>query len=111
MRTNIHHPYLFALALSLTLACARTPSSGPSRTNVTPESQPAPVTVLAHPALTQVGGASANIADIAERATPSVVNISLTKLAKVRGQMPFPFFFGPGQGPDSRERREQGMGS
>jgi serine protease Do len=111
MRTNVHHPYLLALALSLPLACARTPSSGPARTNVTPESQPAPVTVLAHPALTQVGGAAANIADIAERATPSVVNISLTKLSKVRGQMPFPFFFGPGQGPDSRERREQGMGS
>jgi serine protease Do len=65
--------------------------------------------VLAHPALTQAGGAAANIADIAERATPSVVNISLTKLSKVRGQMPFPFFFGPG--PDSQERREQGMGS
>jgi serine protease Do len=111
MRTNVQHPYLLALALALPLACARTPSSGPARTNVTPESQPAPVTVLAHPALTQVGGAAANIADIAERATPSVVNISLTKLSKVRGQMPFPFFFGPGQGPDSRERREQGMGS
>jgi serine protease Do len=107
-----HRSSPFALlTLALPLACARTPASGQANTHVTPEAQAAPVTVLAHPALTQAGGAAANIADIAEKATPSVVNISLTKLSKVRGQMPFPFFFGPpGQGPD-QERREQGMGS
>jgi serine protease Do len=106
------HPYrrpLFALLLALPLACARTPSSTQANTRVTPEAQSAPVTVLAHPALTQAGGAALNIADIAEKATPSVVNISLTKLSKVQGQMPFPFFFGPG--PEQQERREQGMGS
>jgi serine protease Do len=105
-------PLLALFTFAVPLACARTPGSGPARTNVAPESQPAPVTVLAHPALTQAGAAAANIADIAERALPSVVNISLTKLAKIQGQVPFPFFFGPGQGPDPRERREQqGMGS
>jgi serine protease Do len=109
MRPLLRVPLLVAFSLALPLACARTPSSGQARTNVTPETQPAPVTVLAHPALTQAGGAAANIADIAERAMPAVVNISLTKLAKVRGQMPFPFFFGPGQ--DQQERREQGVGS
>ena len=107
--TKLHVPVLLALALPL--ACARTPGSSQSATNVAPEAQAAPVTVLAHPALTQAGGAAANIADIAEKATPSVVNISMTKLSKVQGQMPFPFFFGPGGGPDQRERREQGMGS
>jgi serine protease Do len=111
MRPSLRVPLLVALSLALPLACAKTPNAGPARTNVTPESQPAPVTVLAHPALTQAGGAAANIADIAERATPSVVNISLTKLSKVQGQMPFPFFFGPGPGPETRERREQGVGS
>ncbi|HEX6764857.1 MAG TPA: DegQ family serine endoprotease [Polyangiaceae bacterium] len=105
-------PVLFSLALVAPLACARTPSSTQANTHVTPEPQAAPVTVLAHPALTQAGGAAANIADIAEKATPSVVNVSLTKLSKVQGQMPFPFFFGPfGPGPDQQERREQGMGS
>jgi serine protease Do len=63
------------------------------------------VTVLPNPALAQVG--SASIADIAERALPSVVNISLTKTSQVK-QSPFPFFFGP---PEQGERREQGMGS
>jgi serine protease Do len=62
--------------------------------------------VLPNPALAQVG--STSIADIAERALPSVVNISLTKTSQVRQQSPFPFFFGP---PEQGERREQGMGS
>jgi serine protease Do len=107
--TKLHVPAFLALALPL--ACARTSGSSQAATHVAPEPQAAPVTVLAHPALTQAGGAAANIADIAEKATPSVVNISMTKLSKVQGQMPFPFFFGPGGGPEQRERREQGMGS
>ncbi len=105
-------PFLALFTVAVPLACTRTPGAGSGPTNVTPEGQPAPVTVLAHPALTQAGGAATNIADIAERATPSVVNISLTKLSKMQGQqMPFPFFFGPGPGQESPDRREQGMGS
>jgi len=108
-RSISRRPLLALVSLALPLACARTPGSSQANTHVTPEGQPAPVAVLAHPALTQAGGAAANIADIAEKAMPAVVNISLTKLSKVQGQMPFPFFFGPG--PDQQERREQGVGS
>jgi serine protease Do len=61
---------------------------------------PAPVTVQPHPALTQTGGVS--VADVAERALPSVVNISLTKLSRMRGGFPF-------GGP--REQRQEGQGS
>jgi serine protease Do len=64
-----------------------------------------PVTVVPTPALAQVG--SASIADIAERALPSVVNISLSKTIHGRPS-PFPFFFGP---QDSGDRKEQGQGS
>jgi serine protease Do len=99
------------LAFSGPLACAKTPAASSARANVAPEPQPSPVTVLAHPALTQTGAGAANIADIAEKAIPSVVNIAMTKVSRVQGgQMPFPFFFGPGPNEGS-ERREQGMGS
>jgi serine protease Do len=54
-------------------------------------------------------GANVSIADVTERALPSVVNISLTKVSSGRsGPVPFPFFFGPEQ---PGERREQGTGS
>jgi serine protease Do len=68
---------------------------------------PAPVTVVANPSLTRVGGES--IADITERVLPSVVNISMTKVTKMSGSgMGFlPFFGQQGQ----EDRREQGMGS
>jgi serine protease Do len=67
----------------------------------------APLQVLPNPKLAQAGNVS--IADVTERALPSVVNISLTKVSQRRsGPMPFPFFFGPEQ---HGERREQGMGS
>ncbi|HEV8244188.1 MAG TPA: DegQ family serine endoprotease [Polyangiaceae bacterium] len=68
---------------------------------------PAPVTILPHPALTQVGG-SVSVADIAERALPAVVNVSLKKMSHVpAGGFMFPFFDGPG----GEERQEQGAGS
>jgi serine protease Do len=101
-----------ALALS-PLGCARSPQASPAHTQATPESPAArvPVTVLPAPAFARTGAGSASIADVVERALPSVVNISLTKLSKVRAPQAFPFFFGPGMGPEGGERREQGMGS
>jgi len=75
---------------------------------------------LPHPAFAYAQGAgqaAVSIADIAERAMPSVVNISSTKVRKIDPQAsPFmndPFFrhfFGPGN-EVPRERREQGLGS
>ncbi|HLV65895.1 MAG TPA: DegQ family serine endoprotease [Polyangiaceae bacterium] len=65
--------------------------------------QQVPVTTTPNPVLGKAGGA---IADVAERALPSVVNISLTKVGRAGAPIPFPFFFGPPQ-----ERIEQGMGS
>jgi serine protease Do len=102
-----------ALALSA-LGCARSQQTSPAHTQASPE--PAapprvPVALLPTPAFAKTGDGSASIADVAERALPSVVNISLTKLSKVRAPQMFPFFFGPGGGPEGGERREQGMGS
>jgi serine protease Do len=103
---------LLPILLVLPLSCARTARSG--GTEVAPEKQElnrSPVTVLPNPAFAAVGApGAASIADVTERVLPSVVNISLTKMAKMRGgqSMPFPFFFGPQEG---GERREQGMGS
>jgi serine protease Do len=102
-----------ALALS-PLGCARSQQTSPLHTQASPE-PPAPprvpVAVLPTPAFAKTGAGSVSIADVAERALPSVVNISLTKLSKVRAPQMFPFFFGPGMGPEGGERREQGMGS
>ena len=64
-----------------------------------------PVQVLPNPALAQAG--STSIADVTERALPSVVNISLKKVGKAQAPSPFPFFFGP----PPQDRIEQGMGS
>jgi serine protease Do len=79
-----------------------------------------PASFLPHPAFAYAQGAgqsAVSIADIAERAMPSVVNISSTKVRKVDPRTsPFlndPFFrhfFGPGN-EVPRERREQGLGS
>jgi serine protease Do len=101
-----------ALVLS-PLGCARSQQTSPVHTQASPE-PPAPrvpVAVLPTPAFAKTGAGSVSIADVAERALPSVVNISLTKLSKVRAPQVFPFFFGPGMGPEGGERREQGMGS
>jgi serine protease Do len=100
-----------ALLLAVPLACARPSSSGAAKGDVAPEAPepPTPVEILPHPALTAAGGpGQVSIADIAEKVTPSVVNISLTKESKSEGPGFFPFFFGP---PDNGPRREQGMGS
>jgi serine protease Do len=100
-----------ALLLAIPLACARPSSSGAAKGDVAPEAPepPTPVEILPHPTLTAAGGpGQVSIADIAEKVTPSVVNISLTKESKSEGPGFFPFFFGP---PDNGPRREQGMGS
>ena len=89
-----------ALALSLALAGCNKASQPIHAESGAAAPTPAPVTVVPHPALTQTGGAS--IADIAERALPSVVNISLTKLSRVRGVFPW------GQ---PQEGRQEGQGS
>lgn len=69
--------------------------------------------LLPHPAFAMAqsadGTANASIADIAERVTPSVVNISSERIVKQQ-QMPFPFFFGPPDG-GGIERKQQGSGS
>lgn len=68
--------------------------------------------VLPHPAfaLAQPGvDAPVSIADIAEKVTPSVVNISSERVVKQQ-QTPFPFFFGPQDG-GGGERKQQGTGS
>lgn len=95
---------LFAAVAS---GCTKT-STAQSHAEATAEPGRAavPVTALPHPALTRLES-GASIADVAERVLPSVVNISLTKLSRVRPS-PFPFFFGP---PEGGGRSEQGMGS
>lgn len=97
--------YGFVSALALTFAatgCAR----GAANSEVKPEpGHSADVTVLGHPALTQVGG-SVSIADVAERVLPSVVTVSTTVVQRQQAPM-FPFFGGGGQS----ERQAQGIGS
>jgi serine protease Do len=69
--------------------------------------------VLPHPAfaLAQAGAdPQVSIADIAEKVTSSVVNISSARMVKQQ-QMPFPFFFGPPDGSGGGERKQQGSGS
>jgi serine protease Do len=101
---------LSALAVS-PFGCARSQQTTPAHTQATPEPPRVPVTVLPAPAFAKTGTGSVSIADVAERALPSVVNISLTKLSRAQAPQMFPFFFGPGMGPEGGERREQGMGS
>jgi serine protease Do len=91
---------VFALALA-SAGCAR--SGGLSKSEVTPEPG-RDTTVLAHPALTQVGG-NVSIADVAERVLPSVVTVSTTVVQRQQSGM-FPFFGGP-----QTERQGQGIGS
>jgi serine protease Do len=91
----------------------------------TPATLSSPVnrTALPFPALAhaETGGQSVSIADIAEKAAPSVVNVSSSRTVKAeRMRGPFfddPFFrkfFGPGgpngQEPDERQK-ERGLGS
>lgn len=91
-------------ALALAVAgsgCAR--DSAMAKSEVRPESGHPDLSVLAHPALTQVGG-SVSIADVAERVLPSVVTVSTTVVHREPAMM-FPFFGGPS------ERQAQGIGS
>jgi serine protease Do len=101
--SKLSYGFVSMLALALSSAgCAR--PSALSKSEVLPEPGRRDVSVLAHPALTQVGG-SVSIADVAERVLPSVVTVSTTVVQ--RQQMPmFPFF---GGGPS--ERQSQGIGS
>lgn len=69
--------------------------------------------LLPHPAFAMAqasGDAQVSIADIAERVTPSVVNISSERMVKQQPG-PFPFFFGPPDGNGGGERKQQGSGS
>jgi serine protease Do len=79
-----------------------------------------PKAFLPHPAFAQSGGSpgSASIADIAERAAPSVVNVSSSRTVKnAHERAPFfddPFFrqfFGPGMPEPGEKRQEHGLGS
>src|SRR5689334_11669277 len=95
---------VLTLALAAT-GCAR--GGAPSRSDVTAEPPASNVTVLGHPALTQVNASGAvSIADVAERVLPSVVTISTTVVQR-QPQSMFPFFGGGGPS----ERQAQGIGS
>jgi serine protease Do len=93
-----------ALLALLATGCAR--AMGPGE--VSPEKRRSEVSVLAHPAFTQVGGApsAASIADVAERVMPSVVTISTKVTRQQAPSFMFPFF-----GPAPGQRESQGMGS
>jgi serine protease Do len=71
---------------------------------------PSPVFAVAHAA--DPSAATVTLADIAERCTPSVVNVASRRTVKSRNQQEdmFRFFFGPGGG-EPQEREQQGLGS
>ena len=99
--SKLSYGFVSALALALaTSGCAR--SGALTKSEVRPEPGH-DVTVLAHPALTQVGGA-VSIADVAERVLPSVVTVATT-VTQRQPQGLFPLFGGPS------ERQAQGIGS
>jgi serine protease Do len=112
-------------------ACAsRGPERAVSSSSAAAATSPATIatapnlTILPHPAFAyaDTGGSQASIADIAEKAAPSVVNVASSRtIHRVRNEgMPFfedPFFrrfFGPGMGngqePEERHQ-EHGLGS
>jgi serine protease Do len=101
--SKLSYGFVSVLALALGAAgCAR--GGALSKNEVRPEPGRGDVSVLAHPALTQVGG-SVSIADVAERVLPSVVTVATTVMQRQAAPM-FPFF---GGGPS--ERQAQGIGS
>ncbi len=117
MRLSWHRNLVTLSFLGLIpLACARgaTSASAQVHQDLAPQANTiarSNTQVLPTATLAAVGPqGQASIADITERVLPSVVNISMTKVAKMRGMqgMPFPFF---GQPEGGGERREQGMGS
>jgi serine protease Do len=99
-------------------------SSAPAATSPdvvsTAPANPAPTTFLPHPAFALAHAAASDqqvtIADIAERATPSVVNVASRRTVKrEQGQGQgqdemFRFFFGP-RGGEPEEREQRGLGS
>lgn len=102
--TRLRYGFVSALTLVFAVAaCAR--NNGISRSEVRPEPGRSDVTVLGHPALTQVGG-TVSIADVAERVLPSVVTVSTTVVQHQQPSM-FPFFGGAGPS----ERQASGIGS
>jgi serine protease Do len=93
-------------------ASAPAPASSPE---AVPNASAPKASFLPHPAFAMAqaapGDQQVTIADIAERATPSVVNVSSRRTVKTRGQQDemFRFFFGPRFEPEERE--QQGLGS
>jgi serine protease Do len=96
-------------------SAAPAPSPSPEAVATVPAAKSSR-TFLPHPAfaLAQAaeGNAQVTIADIAERATPSVVNVASRRTVKDRGQQEemFRFFFGP-RGGEPEEREQRGLGS
>jgi serine protease Do len=99
--------------------------SNPSSPTATPDAvapparAKAPVTFLPHPSFAvahaAAGDQQVTIADIAERATPSVVNVASRRVVRGRGEQGeqedmFRFFFGP-RGGQPEEREQRGLGS
>jgi len=120
------------LALTLPAACAgrgtaqSVAPAGASASSPAVIAQPPNLSILPHPAFAfaDPGGHGASIADIAEKAAPSVVNVASSRTVKlVKQGMPFfedPFFrrfFGPGMGGGGQEpqedqrQKEHGLGS
>jgi serine protease Do len=98
---------------------ASAPAGAASSPEAVPNAPPqnAPTTFLPHPAFAMAQAATGDqqvtIADIAERATPSVVNVASRRTVKSRGGQPdemFRFFFGP-RGGEPEEREQRGLGS
>jgi serine protease Do len=137
MKRKLFGPRLtFLVATSASLAywpvaCAghgaeRTVSSASAASATSPAAiaNPPNLSILPHPALAyaDTGHSSASIADIAEKAAPSVVNVASSRTIRHTKSEGVPFFedpffrrfFGPGQGqgegPEERHQ-ERGLGS
>jgi serine protease Do len=72
--------------------------------------------LLPHPAFAfaqEMSDKNVTIADIAERSTPSVVNVASRRVVKEQGQQDpfFRHFFGPFGGQEPQERQQRGLGS
>jgi serine protease Do len=100
-----------------TSASAPPPPASPESVTPAPASR-ANLTILPHPAFAVAhaaeGSQEVTIADIAERATPSVVSVASRRMVRERmGGQPedmFRFFFGP-RGREPQERESGGLGS
>ena len=121
---RLGRPLALASVVALAAGCGGSSQAPAGGNHAEPPVQPTtvakgadvPVTYLPHPAFAAgklSGKGAPTIADIAEKALPSVVNVSSTKvvnLNRFRGDPFFRHFFGPG-GEMPRERRERGLGS